>query len=550
MTSVRISAIVISCALTVATARVTPADAQAAAAHAPAALTPADTVAVRTIGDFAVAPDGSAVLFTVLKSTAQTNRIDVVLMLLRNGQAAPIELRVAAANINTLRWAPDSRRFAFFASDPALGQGLYTMDVTAPEASGRGLKRICSYDRGNSFLSKAGNALSWSPDGARLAFTGTTEPPQRLAPDPLVVTRLQYKARTSLSDNRRSHVFVVASTERSTPKPLTVGEFDNHSIDWGGDGSEIVFLSNREHDPDAALNYDIYAVNASTGALRQITNTPGVEMDPVVSPDGKSIAYVATTRPLTTIDSVAEDAHVFVVPFAGGAPRELNQALDRRSASPAWTPDSGSVIFTAGDHGKVLIYRVPAAGGASKPLFDKNAQVSGLSVARDGTIVFGMTDPVMPRDLYRLAPGSGQPTQLTKTNADLLAQWKLVRPEAISFKSFDGLEVHGWLYPALEGRGKTPMITYGSLSNRTDLPMTPSSELKCRFQKERLSTATFWTTALPSADAVLMRSRRRYDLSCLRKYIAAARFPRRLASRSPLLPRPQGSAVRTWYRAG
>ena len=458
MKTVRISAIVIASTLAVVApaVRTAPAIAQAAVARA---LTAADTVAVRTIGDFAIAPNGSAVLFTVTRSTAQTNRIDVALMLLRSGQSAPIELHVPAVGVNTVRWAHDSKRFAFFATDPGLGQmGLYVMDVTAPEATAYGLKKLCAYDRGNSFISKSGNALSWSPDGTRLAFAGTTEPAPRPVPDPLVVTRLQYKTRTALSDNRRSHIFVVSATERSTPKPLTVGEFDNHSIDWGGDGSEIVFLSNREPDPDAALNYDIYAVNASTGALRQVTKTAGVEMEPVVSPDGKSIACIATKRPLTTIDSVAEDAHVFAVPFAGGSPRELNQALDRRSASPVWAPDGQSVLFTAGDHGKALIYRVPAAGGASKPAFDKNAQVAGLSVARDGSIVFGMTDPLMPRELFRLPPGAAQPAQITKINADLVAQWKLVRPETIAFKSFDGTEVQGWLYPPLDTRGKAPMI--------------------------------------------------------------------------------------------
>src|SRR5439155_5608822 len=152
--------------------------------------------------------------------------------LLRTGQSTPVDVRVPAIGVNTVRWAPDSKRFAFFATDPSLGQmGLYTMDVTAPESTAHALKKICAYDRGNGFISKAGNALSWSPDGTRLASTGTTEPAVRPAPDQLVVTRLQYKTRTSLSDNRRSHLFVVTATERSTPKPLTVGDFDNHSID-------------------------------------------------------------------------------------------------------------------------------------------------------------------------------------------------------------------------------------------------------------------------------------------------------------------------------
>jgi hypothetical protein len=47
----------------------------------------------------------------------------------------------------------------------------------------------------------------------------------------------------------------------------------------------------------------------------------------------------------------------------------------------------------------------------------------------------------------------------------------------------------------------------------------------------------------------LRRSRRQYDLSCPRKHTAAARFPPRLASKSPLPGRLPGSAYRTWCRA-
>src|SRR6266436_1657346 len=52
-----------------------------------------------------------------------------------------------------------------------------------------------------------------------------------------------------------------------------------------------------------------------------------------------------------------------------------------------------------------------------------------------------------------------------------------------------------------------------------------------------------------AADGGLMRSRRQYDLDGQRKYTGVARFHPRLASRSPLLRRPQDSAVRTSYRA-
>ena len=73
----------------------------ASAAMVARALTPADTIAARTIGDAAIAPDGTSVLFTVTRSTvtAQTNRVDVVLMLLRAGQTTPIELHVPACPV-------------------------------------------------------------------------------------------------------------------------------------------------------------------------------------------------------------------------------------------------------------------------------------------------------------------------------------------------------------------------------------------------------------------------------------------------------------------
>ena len=66
----------------------------------------------------------------------------------------------------------------------------------------------------------------------------------------------------------------------------------------------------------------------------------------------------------------------------------------------------------------------------------------------------------------------------------------------------------------------------------------------------RIAAAASSTTGFAGpADTRLRRSRRQYDLSGLRKYTAAARFPPRLALRSRLLRRPQGSAVQTWCRA-
>src|SRR5262249_53982667 len=145
----------------------------------------------------------------------------------------PEPVKGAPEGASSIRWSPDGTRVACIASN-----AIWVLDVASAKST-----RVSAYSRSNGFLSKSGNMLAWSPDGKEIAFAGTLEPapaPQ----DPIVVTRILYKGRTALSDNRRTHVYVVPATG-GEPRLLTKGNYDEHSIDWAGDGSEIVFLSNH-----------------------------------------------------------------------------------------------------------------------------------------------------------------------------------------------------------------------------------------------------------------------------------------------------------------
>ncbi len=401
-------------------------------------MTSADQFAVQDIGEIRIAPDASSIVFTVTRTDLAANKTTTVLMRVAAASGDPVVLDGVPEGPANVRWSPDSTRLAFVAERDGRS-GVWVYDVAGERAT-----RVSDYDRSNHFVTKAGSWLAWSPDGTHLAFAGSLEPAPPPA-DPVIVTRLQYKTRTALSDNRRAHIYVVPATGGAA-RPLTTGAFDEHSIDWGGDGSEIVFLSNHEADPDARLNYDIFAVAVGSGRVRQITRTPGVEMEPRVSPDGRWIAYTATTRPVTTIDSVAEDNHVWLIAADGGQARELNHALDRRSSTPEWAPDSRAVIYGASDHGRNVIYRVGITGGTSVALVNEKAQAGSFSVARDGLMALGLSTPLAPREVYRLRP-DGPPQKVTSLNDALVAGWQLVEPETVTFRSVDGTPVEGWYYP-------------------------------------------------------------------------------------------------------
>ncbi len=420
-------------------------------------MTPEDLFAIQQVNEAQVSPKATAVVYTLALIDREKNRNFSHLWLqpsqpIRGGQ--PVRLTQGEVSDSSPRWSPDGRKIAF-ASERGEKPALWVLDVASREA-----RPLVDWKRSNHFLSKSAESLCWSPDGKQIAFVAAEEPSAPPPSDPLVISRIQYKSRTAFSDNLHSHIFLVTLADRSV-RQLTRGTYDQHSIAWSPRGDEILFLSNREPDPDANFNYDLFAVDLSTGRERRLTDTPGVEFSPVWSPDGSSIAYTATTRPLTTIDSVAEDTHLWVIGREGRLGKDLGAALDRRSTNSQWSGDGKWIYFLAGDHGKTLIYRVPPAGGRIEALLDQDHALGSLSLPAAGdALAFTRTDAVSPAEVWTTSLDGREARPLTALNQGLLDSLNLVRPETLRYPSFDGTEIEGWLMRPVDfqpGR-KYPLI--------------------------------------------------------------------------------------------
>jgi dipeptidyl aminopeptidase/acylaminoacyl peptidase len=469
----------------------------ASSAQSPRGMTPADTLRVAAVGDPQISPDGAWVVYTVSTTEGDGSRTALWLARADDARRAPEVLLAAEWNASRPRWSPDGRRLAFAAAR-AQQSGLWVVSL-----SERRPRFVAEMRSSNFHTPYAGENFSWSPDGRRLAYVHATEegadagaasaatPDARRddgRDDPRVVERIQYKSRTGFSDRLRPHVWV-ADVDAPAPRQLTSGPYYDHAVAWSPRADEIAFLSNREPDPDANNNSDIFVVGTD-GRVRQLTNTRGCEYEPAWSPDGRHIAHTATTRDVTTIDSVAEDAHVWTVEVASGERRELASSLDRRARSPRWSPDGRSVFFTAGDRGQTFIYRVGVndaraqnvfapliaagavnTGGAfvrfgERPL--RPFQIGAFSVGRAPgrwrppadspdaggqllTLAFTASDALNPPEVFtQLAatvPAS-RPLpvfQLSDHNRPLLRSVSLVEPEELAYRSFDNTRVQGWL---------------------------------------------------------------------------------------------------------
>ncbi|MFN2532004.1 MAG: prolyl oligopeptidase family serine peptidase [Pyrinomonadaceae bacterium] len=476
----------------------------AALAQPPRAMTPADILRVASVGDAQVSPNGAWVVYSL--STVDSDQNVNTLWLAHLSEdvtfVAPTqqpptsrgvtplpdwpEIRSNAVallpsgwNVRDPRWSPDGNTIAFVGSHEDV-DGLWTINVTRREP-----RFIAAVHSTNFFITYAGEPFSWSPDSHRIAYiSATADSSESKQADPRVIDRIQYKSRTSLADNRRTHVWIV-DIDHPEPRQLTEGFYD-HALNFSPRGDEVVFLSNHEPDPDANNNSDIFAVDMN-GQVRQLTETKGCEYEPVWSPDGKWIAYTATKRDVTTIDSIAEDTHIWVIPAAGGGGRELTEQQDRRARSPRWSPDSRSIFFLAGDRGYSTIFRVGIDGGKvsrfslavidgelggifdvdeSRFRPDSNApvvvpssfQISGFTVGlrqrsfsrSDGgdfnfPLAFTMTTSLRPAEVWA-GRGSGMPfRRLSNHNDSFVRATRLVNAEELTFKSFDGTSVQGWL---------------------------------------------------------------------------------------------------------
>ncbi len=140
---------------------------------------------------------------------------------------------------------------------------------------------------------------AWSPDGRTLAFQ-------------------------SYRDGN-FHLWT-ARADGSGLTQHTSGPHDHREPRWLPDGSGLLLSSDRA----GAGTYDIHLLDLATGAIRAVTDGPGEDGEPTVSPDGARVAF--------TVDA----ARIDEVLLAGGARRTLVAAQAGSSVyGPSYSPGSG-----------------------------------------------------------------------------------------------------------------------------------------------------------------------------------------------------------------
>ncbi len=313
-------------------------------------------------------------------------------------------------------------------------------------------------------LQQAPSNIEWSPDSKWIGYTARVpakpgfsikmpERPNgaRWADPPIVITSLRWTADgQGILQPGYTHVFVISATG-GAPKQVTSGDYNHGGGQGGGgfafseDGKSIYVSTNRI--PDAEYNLeggDIYAYSIEDGSVKQLTNRKGPDADPVPGPGGKKIAYVGHDWKFQSYTV----NHLYLMDPDGGNPKNVTASLDRDVRSPHWSWDGKSIYFLVEDKGNQQLYSLDVASGNYKAVTSGIQQLGPtFTIANNQMVATVRSTPEQPGDVvvlpaYRDNP---QPTRLTNVNESLLSQYQLGKVEELTFDSFDGKPMQGWI---------------------------------------------------------------------------------------------------------
>jgi len=453
-----------------ATAQPAPATPQPPSSAVPAAFFSAeDLVQLQLAGEPQVSPDGLLVTYTVLRSDLAENTARATLWLVPATPAAngknqlPRQLTLDTSHATAPRWSPDGRTLAFL-SDRTGSLQIHLLPLNGGEA------------RQVSFLPQAVTEFSWRPDGRALLVQSPwkAEDDQPDAVDENVVqvwTRLDETwDGEGYKHGRHEQLWLLDLEDGQPATRLTFEPEDHKQACWSPDGKEIAFCVNRRTASDLSASSALWVLNLASGRLRRLSPIDGLAQQPAWSPDGHTLAYYFAADQSETANVVpwivGADGQSAPRPATVISPRQtsietLVDNLHLYSVSrPCWYPDNTSLLVTVQTHGQVHLNRLYINTNHEEPLTTGNGCYLSPHMSVNGrTIAALRTDWFTPGDIWLMAGNGANRRRLTSVNDTLMRTRQLIRPKKVSWRSFDNLEIEGWLYlPLLPPGARAPLV--------------------------------------------------------------------------------------------
>ena len=316
-------------------------------------------------------------------------------------------------------WSPDGTRLAFL-SNRAGGRQIYVVRPDGSEPTALTARK------------QGVGLFRWSPDGRSIAYLAKDDisPPKD---GPQVADREGDLARLWILD-------------LNTGRTRRLG-FDGWQIDdfqWR-DSTHLLLQANNQPRTEEFTDA-LYTISILGGAPAHLASPPQPFESPLLSPDGKTYAFLSTTR------SGPSPRDLFIAPFGGTAARDVSSTLDRTIVDMEWkSPNAIWLLVDDGFYGRLM---ESTPGGSSRRI-DLPLSVIGFDIARNAEVVFAAGDFTHLAEIYVRSP-DGHVRQLTHLAAESNGI-QLSPARIFTTRSFDGLPIEAALIEP-HGNGTAPPL--------------------------------------------------------------------------------------------
>jgi dipeptidyl aminopeptidase/acylaminoacyl peptidase len=419
------------------------------------------------VGEPRVSPDGSQIIYTRRWVNKLEDKFESSLWIMNADGSKNRFLTTGGSAI----WSPDGTRVAYLGEGKPSGTQIFVRWMDAEGATSQ-----------VTTLTDGPSDLRWSPDGKWIGFSSVVpkqvswkidlpEAPKgaKWTGTPRIVQSLHFRQdRRGYTDPGFRHLFLVPA-DGGTPRQVTKGDFNLGSRfdaldgavgwDWMPDGKTIV--ADGFADSTSDMNYrssNVYSIDVNTGAMKRLTATDGSWSSPVVSPDGRRIAYSGYTQ----VKDSYHTSELYVMNADGSGAKKMTGDLDRDVGDLTWATDGSGIYFTVADSGTSNVYFAPNAG-AVRPVTTGTHMIGAFSMSKSGRAAAIRSSYQTPADIVRIGltrAGPAEITQLTHVNDDVLARVKLASVERVRYTSTGNTTVDGWVVkpPNFDASKKYPLI--------------------------------------------------------------------------------------------
>ena len=392
---------------------------------APRHITLDDYSGIRSPNSPRISPDGRQISFL----------LDGQILLVSADGSEPRPVTSSATDAWGNRWSADGDSIYFLSSRDD-GTQIYKLPI---RESGEATQ-LTHFKHGVS-------SINLSPDETRVLLSISDNDLREVAedtePQPFVITRRHFKRDSGdgyIVDGDSNHLYIY-DIDGQEMKQITSGPYYERGAAWSPDGKSIVFVSNREKEPDAGHRTDLWRVasdNSEKDApLVRLTDSSRPKYSPAFSPDGEQVAY------LTAEDGVYGVYHIAVIPAAGGEPRTLTTDLDRWIISFEYSANGDWIYFTYYNSGATSLARVRVGDSRIETLIDGDQVIRSFDVGESGDLAVAANNQNDAGNIYSFR--RNQLTQLTDVNRAFFDEHDLGNKVKVSFENPAGTRIDGFI---------------------------------------------------------------------------------------------------------